>query len=345
MSDELDFPLANVLPSGVSPQRIASLGFDVVIVGAGAAGASCAIAAAQRGLRVAVVAKGDMQATNTSWARGGVAAVIATDDSFEQHIADTLACGGALCDESVVEGVVRGGPTAIKQLVELGAAFDRVEGGAMELGREGGHTRHRIVHAQGDATGPAVQQALNRGLTEDERITVFEQAFALDILRADDGEACGLLVQMDDEHVVAIEAASVVLATGGAGQLYRETTNPVLATGDGMAMGLRAGAIARNLEFVQFHPTCLYIAGAARILISEIVRGAGGLLRDRAGDRFMLNAHDDAELAPRDVVSRAITRRMAETGETNVFLDLTEISGDPHALFSRHQSNVSSVWN
>ncbi len=326
-------PMSASLPCGVACQHIASLQFDVVIVGAGAAGANCAMAAAARGLRVAIVAKGDGHVTNTSWARGGVAAVLGSDDSFAQHIADTIACGGVLCDPTVVEGIVRGGPEAIDRLVALGVGFDRTCSGDIELGREGGHTRHRIVHSQGDATGPAVQGALTRGLAMNESITIFQDAFALDVLKTDSGEACGLLAQMKAGHIVAIEAAATVLATGGAGQLYRETTNPVLATGDGLAMGLRAGATARNLEFVQFHPTCLYIAGAARILISEIVRGAGGVLRDQHGDRFMPSAHRDAELAPRDVVSRAITRRMAQGGDTSVLLDLTEIDGDPHALF------------
>jgi L-aspartate oxidase len=307
--------------------------FDVVVVGCGAAGATCALAAAARGLRVAVVAKGDSTDTNTSWARGGVAAVLARDDSIEQHVADTLACGGVLCDQHVVQTVIAEGPAAIERLMALGATFDRGDDGALALGREGGHTRHRIVHASGDATGPAVQQALRAGLEQADRITNFANTFALDVLTGTGGRVRGLLARLDGGQVVALQASEVVLATGGAGQIYRETTNPVLATGDGLAMGLRAGAIARDLEFFQFHPTCLYIAGAARVLISEIVRGGGGLLRDRNGERFMLDSHPDAELAPRDVVTRAITSRMADLGDTNVFLDLSEIDGDPHQLF------------
>ncbi len=323
----------NTLPTGVPSDRIATMQFDVIVVGGGAAGASCALSAAARGLRVAMIAKGCSTDTNTSWARGGVAAVLSQDDSFDQHVADTIACGGDLCDERVVRSVVGGGPAAIERLINLGAAFDRGDCGSLSLGREGGHKRHRIVHAAGDATGPEVQQALRNGVQHADRITVFQNAFALDVLISDDHHATGLIARLDGGQVVAFEASDVVLATGGAGQLYRETTNPVLATGDGLAMGLRAGAIARDLEFYQFHPTCLYIAGAARVLISEIVRGGGGVLRDKHGDRFMTEAHPDAELAPRDVVTRAITTRMAEHGETNVFLDLSEISGDPHALY------------
>jgi len=318
------------LSAGTSPARIATLQFDLIIAGAGAAGASSAIAAARRGLRVAVVAKGSSTETNTSWARGGVAAVCSGDDSFEQHISDTMQCGGALCDPEVVRAVVEGGPAAIERLVSFGASFDRLSGGDLSLGREGGHTRHRIVHASGDATGPTVQEALRSGMEGDDRITVFPGSFALDVIADEHGHAAGLLARLEGGQVVAIEAPDVVLATGGAGQIFRETTNPVLATGDGLAMGLRAGAVARDLEFFQFHPTCLYIAGAARVLISEIVRGGGGILRDAAGDRFMPEAHPDAELAPRDVVTRAINARMAARNETCVYLDLSEVEGDPH---------------
>jgi L-aspartate oxidase len=323
----------NTLATGVPPNRIARMPFDVVVVGCGAAGASCALSAAARGLRVAMVSKGSTSETNTSWARGGVAAVLGSDDTFAQHIDDTLICGGDLCDTDVVHAVIEGGPAAIERLIQYGAAFDRSSTGDLELGREGGHRRHRIVHASGDATGPVVQESLLRGVTNATTIARFDNAFALDVLTGDSGTTCGLLVRLDGGQVVAFETSQVVLATGGAGQLFRETTNPVLATGDGLAMGLRRGGLVRDMEFYQFHPTCLYIAGAARVLISEIVRGGGAILRDRHGDRFMSDAHPDAELAPRDVVSRAITMRMADIGDTNVFLDLSEIDGNPHMLY------------
>ena len=321
------------LPSGVSTDRIARIRFDIVVVGCGAAGASCALSAAARGLRVAMIAKGEPADTNTSWARGGVAAVLGGDDSFEQHVQDTLVCGGDLCDDPVVRAIIEDDPAAIDRLIEYGAAFDRGTDGDLALGREGGHRRHRIVHAAGDATGPVVQQSLSAGIAAAPNITRFENAFALDVLTSEAGDTAGLLAKLQSGQVVAFETSQVVLATGGAGQIFRETTNPVLATGDGLAMGLRSGAVARDLEFYQFHPTCLYIAGAARVLISEIVRGGGGVLRDHTGERFMLEAHPDAELAPRDIVSRAITARMATLGDTNVFLDLSNIKGDPHALY------------
>jgi L-aspartate oxidase len=189
------------------------------------------------------------------------------------------------------------------------------------------------VHANGDATGRAIQQALGQGLRQADRISLFEDAFAIDLVGGDDGSIVGVLARLASGDTACFQAGSTVLACGGGGQMYRETTNPVLATADGVAMAWRAGAVLRDLEFFQFHPTCLYIAGAARVLISEIVRGAGGVLRDRHGIRFMPEYHPDAELAPRDVVSRAISDRMDQTSDTNVYLDLRGIDGDPHTLF------------
>src|SRR6185295_12841093 len=191
----------------------------------------------------------------------------------------------------------------------------------------------RIVHAHGDATGLEIQRALCAALANHPGITTFPQTFAIDLLTGPDGRVAGILTRTARGDLVAFSASQVVLATGGAGQIYRETTNPVIATGDGVALGFRAGAVVRDLEFVQFHPTCLYIAGAARVLISEIVRGAGGILRDRNGVRFMPEYHPSAELAPRDVVSRAVFARMVATHDTSVYLDLSDIDGDPHALF------------
>jgi len=322
------------LPVQCDPNRIAVLPFDVVIVGTGAAGASCAMAAARHGLRVAVLSKGPRTSSNTAWARGGIAAVLADNDSFDRHIQDTLRCGAGLCDESVVEHIVHGGPAAINALIALGAGFDREPSGALALGLEGGHSRHRIVHAHGDATGVAVQAALDHGLQATPGITCFDDAYAIDVLREPgQGPVRGLLCVDHGGTTLLLDAPNVVLATGGSGQIWRETTNPVQATGDGLAIGLRAGAVARDLEFVQFHPTCLYIAGAARILISEIVRGAGAVLRDRDGLAFMDGLHPDADLAPRDIVSRAIADRMRETGDTNVYLDLAGVDGDPTKLF------------
>ncbi|MCH2137057.1 MAG: L-aspartate oxidase [Phycisphaerales bacterium] len=334
MTDLVSVNVARRQPLACDPNRIAVLPFDAVIIGAGAAGATCAMAAARRGLRVAVMAKGPHAQSNTGWARGGIAAVLGEDDSFERHVTDTIACGCGLSDRTVVERIVQGAPEAINELIALGARFDRSSGGGLALGLEGGHTRHRIVHAGGDATGVEVQQALEQGLEGTPGITCFDDASAIDIVRLPDGGPVrGLLAELSGGDIVLLEAPDVVLATGGAGQIWRETTNPVHATADGLAIALRAGATARDLEFVQFHPTCLYIAGAARILISEIVRGSGAVLRDRTGEAFMASLHPDADLAPRDVVSRAIAERMHDTGATNVLLDLKDIEGDPAARF------------
>lgn len=314
-------------------RRLPLYRFDAVVVGCGAAGSAAALAAADGGSEVALLAKGDLEETNTFYAQGGVAAVLGADDSIEAHVADTLAVGCGLCDEKVVESVVRAGPGAIEDLLRRGAQFDRQRDGSLDLSREGGHSRARIAHSHGASTGLEIQRTLIRSTRAHEGIAVFERTFALDILTGEDGRAVGVLCQTERGELVVFAADQVVLATGGAGQIYRETTNPAIATGDGVAMAFRAGARLRDLEFFQFHPTCLYIAGAARVLVSEIVRGAGGILRDKSGVRFMPEYHPDAELAPRDVVSRACFDRMVRTGDTNVYLDLSELGRDPHVLF------------
>lgn len=318
---------------GFDPRRVPLYRFDVIVVGGGVAGASAARAAARAGADVAVLTKSHLERSNTQWAKGGVAAVIGADDSWRDHADDTLAVGCGLCEEDTVEAVVRGGRASIDRLLELGTAFDRDDAGEIALGMEGGHSHARILHAGGDETGFELQRALTEALEREERIATFPNTFSIDLLRCRDGAVRGVLAETERGDRVGFTAGEVILATGGAGQIYRETTNPVIATGDGVAMGLRAGAAARDMEFFQFHPTCLYIAGAARVLISEIVRGAGAVLRDRSGHRFMPDYHPDAELAPRDVVSRAVAQRMAETEDTNVFLDLSAVDGDARSLF------------
>jgi len=307
--------------------------FDLVVLGGGVAGSVAALTAAARGLEVAVVTKGGLSEGNTRYARGGLAVVWGAEDSFESHVVDTLACGRGLCEEAVVERIVRGGPAAVEFLQQIGTHFDRGPEGDWVLSREGGHSYPRIIHARGDSTGLEIQRALSDALRSEPRITTFPDTFAIDLLVEPEGPVQGVLTQTPSGNLVVFGAPEVLLATGGAGQIYRETTNPVVATGDGLAMAARAGARLRDLEFVQFHPTCLYIAGAARVLISEIVRGAGGTLVDRDGVAFMADMHPAGDLAPRDVVSRAVFRRMIETEDTNVYLDLSEVEGDPHALF------------
>lgn len=307
--------------------------FDVVVVGSGAAGGFAALTAADAGAHVALVAKGQLSDGNTRWAKGGIATVLGPADSFEQHVEDTLAVGCGLSEVEIVREVVGAGPAALQRLMDLGAAFDLDSDGRLALSKEGGHSQPRIVHARGDSTGVEIQETIRRSLEAHPRVSLFPGHFGIDLLSNSDSRVVGLLSRTERGDRVAFLGQEVVLATGGAGQIYRETTNPVLATGDGLAMGVRAGARVRDLEFTQFHPTCLYIAGAARVLISEIVRGAGGILRDRNGERFMPAFHPKAELAPRDVVSRAVFERMVATEDTSVYLDLSAVESDPHVAF------------
>ncbi|MEL6429211.1 MAG: L-aspartate oxidase [Planctomycetota bacterium] len=316
-----------------SLRQVPQYRYDVLVLGGGVAGSIAALSAADAGAEVAVVAKDAITRTNTAWAQGGIAAVLGPGDTVESHVSDTLSVGCGLTDEDVARRVIGGGPAAIQRLLDGGANFDRRADGTFDLSREGGHSHPRILHARGDATGAEIQTTLSDALRDHPRIDVFPHTFGVDVLTDELGAAVGVLARTEDGSFVAYGAPEVVLATGGGGQIYRETTNPTIATADGVAMGLRAGAAVRDLEFVQFHPTCLYIAGAARVLISEIVRGAGAVLRDKDGVRFMLDAHPSAELAPRDVVSRAVSRRMAETRTTSVGLDLSEVDRDPHEAF------------
>ncbi|MFT4592863.1 MAG: L-aspartate oxidase [Phycisphaerales bacterium] len=316
----------------VDLRAIPAYRFDVVIVGGGVAGDAAALSAVSEGKSVAIVTKSDLNNSNTNWAQGGMAAVMTEGDSFASHIRDTIEVGVGLCDEELVRKVIEGGPDAVNRLMYLGAEFDTTDSGILDCSREGGHKHARVVHAHGDATGREIQRVLTNAVTGHDLVTTFPNTFALDIVTAD-GVAYGVVARDASGKLVLFSSNQIILATGGGGQLYRETTNPTIATADGVAMAFRAGAIVRDPEFFQFHPTCLYIAGAARVLISEIVRGHGGVLRNKMGDRFMDEAHPDAELAPRDVVSRAVFRQMIETNDTNVYLDLSSVDGDPHKLF------------
>lgn len=317
---------------GYDLRRTPVLRTDVLVIGAGIAGASAALAAAEQGASVLCLIKGPFNESNTAYARGGVAAVLTDTDSTDLHVADTLRVGAGLCDPDNVRSIVSGGAGAVEWLEQIGARFDLGANGKYLLGREGGHSVSRIVHANGDATGHEIQRAISQTLPNHPQIDVRSNAFVRDLLTDESGRAVGAYAHINGQDL-AIEAGSVVVATGGAGQIYRETTNPAGASGDGLALCFRAGAELTDLEFVQFHPTTLYIAGASRILISEVVRGAGAVLRDRDGNRFMEGIHPDAELAPRDVVSRAMLERMVATGDTHVYLDMSAVRGDPEALF------------
>ena len=303
---------------------------DVLVVGSGVAGLRAALAAAEHG-EVLLVSKDELRESNTQYAQGGIAVVLAEPDSFEAHIADTLAVGQGLCEREVVEVVVREGPARIRELIEGGAHFDE-ERGEFTLTREGGHSRARIIHAQGDATGAEVEQTLVAQVTSCPRIQCLDHTFVVDLL-TDDGECLGAILSSQMHGITLVWAKQTILASGGIGQVYRETTNPDVATGDGIAIAYRAGAVLQDMEFVQFHPTTLYIAGASRWLISETVRGEGAYLINKQGERFMARYHPDGELAPRDVVSRAIVTEMRATGATQVFLDLRHL--DPAGVRAR----------
>lgn len=308
------------------------LATDVLVVGGGIAGCCAALAAAAEGAHVLLISKTQLEEANTAYAQGGLAAVLQAADSVEQHCKDTLTVGAGLSRPEVVRRVIAAGGSAVSWLQSLGASFDVDAAGNLLLSREAGHSLPRVVHAHGDSTGAEIQRALGAQVQGHPRVLTAVGSFARDLL-VDDGGCRGAVVVEGDGRVIAITARATIVATGGAGQVYRETTNPIGACGDGVALAFRAGARVAGMEFVQFHPTTLYIAGAARSLISEVVRGAGATLRDRNGVRFMADVHPDAELAPRDVVSRAILRRMVETGDTNVYLDLSTVRGNPRQLF------------
>lgn len=307
---------------------------DVLVIGSGIAGACTALHAADAGAHVLLLAKSALDDTNTAWAQGGIAVAQLPEDSEAMHVADTLRVGAGVADPAVVRNVVANAREAVRWLEALGTRFDRDQDdpdGALELSREGGHSHARVVHSHGDATGHEIQRALAHALQNHPRITVREHAFVRDLVLAD-GRCVGAIGQQANLDF-AVEAGAVVVATGGTGQIYRETTNPTGASGDGHALCFRAGARLADCEFVQFHPTTLYIAGASRFLISEVVRGAGAVLRDRNGDPVMAGVHPMRDLAPRDVVSRAILDRMVATNDTHVYLDLSQVQGDPHKLF------------
>lgn len=301
-------------------------------MGSGIAGLSTALEASKR-CDVLLVAKAGLEETNTAWAQGGIAAVLGAHDSLASHRDDTLRVGQGLCEADVVEFVTSRGPDAIRRLETFGATFDRLQDGSLELMREGGHSHARILHAQGDLTGREIERALAAKAHQVPRISVFERTFVVDLLTDPDGRCTGAIAWKEGVGLLAFAATSTVIATGGAGWIFRETTNPPIATGDGLALAFRAGAALRDLEFMQFHPTTLYVAGAGRLLVSEIVRGKGGILVDRTGHRFMFDYHPDGELAPRDVVARAIVRQMVKTRDTSAYLDLRAMEGDVRTQF------------
>jgi L-aspartate oxidase len=302
---------------------------DVVIVGSGIAGLTTALHIARHSsLRIMLVTKDVLAAGSTRWAQGGIAAALGAEDSPEEHFEDTIVAGAGVCDDAAVRVLVREGPAAVRELAQMGARFDRLQDGSLSLTREGGHHRDRIAHAGGDATGAEIERALVTRVLDATGVEVIEHALVLDLLRDVDGSVAGLTLHVMGEGqrdgVGAVRARAVVMATGGIGQIYASTTNPSVSTGDGVAAALRAGAVVRDLEFVQFHPTVAWLGPRSRgqqPLVSEAVRGEGAFLVDDEGVRFMQGQHELADLAPRDVVAKAILRRMRETGADHMWLD------------------------
>lgn len=307
-----------------------------MVVGSGIAGLTCALHLREAGLHVTVVTKVNIDDGSTRWAQGGIAAVLDPLDTPAAHADDTMIAGVGLCDPTAVDVLVREGPARVRELMRVGATFDRNPDGTLMLTREGGHRANRVVHAGGDATGAEVQRALHAAVRRDPWIRLVDHALVLDLLRGADGRACGITLHVlgegTEDGIGAILARAVVLATGGMGQMYAVTTNPSVSTGDGVALALRAGAVVTDVEFVQFHPTALHLGGVLgadqQPLVSEALRGEGAYLVDGDGKRFMVGQHELAELAPRDVVAKGIHRAMQAAGTDHVFLDARHLGGD-----------------
>lgn len=318
---------------------------DVLIIGSGIAGLSVAIKVAQQypDRQCVIITKQESAESNTRYAQGGIAVVSDfVQDSFDAHVADTLSAGDGLCNPAVVEHVVRQAPIRLQELIEMGADFDRDTSGQLILGREGGHKANRIIHAR-DVTGLHISTALLERVKILPNVTVLSHHVAVDLITANSSDGstiCGgaRVLNQKTGEIEHYRSLTTVLATGGIGQLYATTTNPLIATGDGIAMAYRAGAHVTNMEFIQFHPTALYDPGSnPAFLISEAVRGQGAYLRNNAGERFVFRYHIDGELACRDVVARAIASEIQVTHQPSVYLDCTHISKE---ILSRHFPNI-----
>jgi L-aspartate oxidase len=318
------------------------LEFDVIIIGSGLAGMSVALRLAKLGKKIALISKKNLEVCNSFYAQGGIAAVIDQHDSFAEHIHDTLVAGAGLCNPEVVKFIVEQAPSAIEWLVQNGVEFTLDQGNKLHLTREGGHSQRRVLHIA-DATGAGIITTLYKQILADKLISIYENHIGIDLVitHAPDGIKCNGIYVYDEvkDQVYTFVAPQVVLATGGAGKAYLYTTNPDVATGDGIAMAYRVGCAVANMEFIQFHPTCLYHEKAKSFLISEAVRGEGGLLTLPDGQRFMLTHDPRMELAPRDIVARAIDFEMKKYGLNHVFLD---ISHKPAAFIKEHFPNIYS---
>ncbi len=295
--------------------------YDYLIIGSGVAGLSVALNAARNNQRVLLVTKAHLEESNTRYAQGGIAAAVAHDDTTTSHRDDTLIAGAGLCDAAAVEVLTADAPERIQELIELGVAFDREVSGELELGREGAHSANRILHAGGDATGYHIEHGLAGAVRRSPNVEILEEHFATELL-LENNRVIGVNLLAPDKTSFAVRSLFTVLATGGAGQLFRYTTNPLVTTGDGLALAYRAGAALADLEFFQFHPTALSLPGVPTFLISEAVRGDGAILRNSSGYAFMKDYDGRGELASRDIVSRAIATEMLKTNAP-VYLDAT----------------------
>jgi len=322
---------------------------DCIVIGSGIAGLFTAIKASED-RRVIMITKKSVMESNTRYAQGGIAAVIAEDDSPAYHRQDTLMAGAGLCSSSAVDALVNEGPDGVHELIRLGTLFDK-EDGVLALTQEGAHSHRRILHANGDATGYEIVRALAEQVAEHENIEVWDDHYVIDLI-TEGGECVGALLQRPGGGRLFLQGDATILCSGGAGQLFRYTTNPEVATGDGVAIAYRAGAHIRDMEFIQFHPTALSYPGAPRFLISEAVRGEGAVLRNINGERFMERYHELLELAPRDIVARAIVSEMELTKSTFVYLDITHESPEmvKHRFPTIHETcmgyglDITSDW-
>lgn len=339
--DRIEVPALRRYLVPFDPKRVPHLFTDVLILGGGIAGTRAALEIDPT-LRAIVVTKDTISQSNSAWAQGGIAGVLDPLDDFASHVSDTIAAGKGMCNRDVVEFVIREAPERIRELVSYGAQFDEVEG-EIALTLEGGHSHPRVAHALGDATGKEVMRAIHEAAFGAEHVDIWQQTFTIDLLTCD-GVCRGALVWNANHGRTFVWAKQTILCTGGAGALYRETTNPAIATADGHAIAFRAGCDLRDMEFMQFHPTVLYIAGSSRHLISEAVRGEGAHLVDSTGYRFMSDYSDDMELAPRDVVSQAITQQMAKTSHPCVYLDLSPIPEEKIRLRFPHIGRVCAEF-
>lgn len=306
----------------IHPKRMTHFFTDVLIIGGGLAGLRAANEISPH-VSTLVVTKDKLAESNSQYAQGGIATVWDPEDRFEDHVQDTLTAGGALCDREIVEMVVHEAPQRVEELIRWGTRFDS-HNGELLLGREGGHSHQRILHALGDATGKEIMRAVIERTRQLPNVTIWERTFTIDLL-THEGVCCGAVVAIDGQPPTLVWAKQTILCSGGCGQVYRESTNPRVATGDGHAIAYRAGAEVRDMEFMQFHPTVLYLAGSARTLITEAIRGEGAYLVDSNGYRFMSDYDARLELAPRDIVSQSIVSQMEKTQHPCVYLTMQHL--------------------